>query len=184
MYSAIDGFGPVSTTIGRRYTMEETLQKIYDLVMLYGVKVIAAIAIFIIGRWVAKGFRSLTKRLMDKKNVDPTITGFVGNLTYMALLVFVVIAALGPTGNPDNILYCHPGCRRSCYRSGITGQPGQFCRWVPDDHLQTVQSGGLYRGGRRCRNRRNDSDFYHHLENTGQQNRYHSELPASPVATS
>ena len=75
--------------------MEETLQKVYDLLMLYGVKVIAAIAIFIIGRWVAKGFRSITKKLMDKRNVDPTITGFVGNLTYMALLVFVIIAALG-----------------------------------------------------------------------------------------
>jgi len=78
--------------------MEETFQKVYDLLMLYGVKVIAAIAIFIIGRWVAKGFQSLTKKLMDKKNVDPTITGFVGNLTYMALLVFVILAALGQLG--------------------------------------------------------------------------------------
>jgi len=78
--------------------MEDTLQKIYDLVMLYGVKVIAAIAIFVIGRWVAKALRSFIKRLMNKKNVDPTITGFVGNLTYMGLLVFVVIAALGQLG--------------------------------------------------------------------------------------
>jgi small conductance mechanosensitive channel len=78
--------------------MEETFQKVYDLLMLYGIKVIAAIVIFIIGRWVAKGFRSVIQRLMDKKDVDPTITGFVGNLTYMALLVFVIIAALGQLG--------------------------------------------------------------------------------------
>jgi len=78
--------------------MEDTLQKIYDLAMLYGVKVIAAIAIFIIGRWVAKGFRSLTTKLMDKKKVDPTISGFVANLTYITLLVFVIIAALGQLG--------------------------------------------------------------------------------------
>lgn len=78
--------------------MEDTVQKIYDLAMLYGVKVIAAIAIFIIGRWVAIGFRSLTTKLMDKRSVDPTITGFVANLTYMALLVFVIIAALGQLG--------------------------------------------------------------------------------------
>ena len=78
--------------------MEDTLQKIYGLVMLYGVKVIAAITILIIGRWVAKGFQSVTKKLMDKKNIDPTITGFVGNLTYMALLVFVIIAALSQLG--------------------------------------------------------------------------------------
>ena len=78
--------------------MEDTLQKIYDLAMLYGVKVIAAIAIFIIGRIVAKGFRSLTTKLMNKKGVEATITGFVANLTYMALLVFVIIAALGQLG--------------------------------------------------------------------------------------
>jgi small conductance mechanosensitive channel len=78
--------------------MEDTLQSIYALVTLYGLKVIAAIAIFIIGRFVAKGFRSLTTKLMDKKNVNPTISGFVANLTYMALLVFIVIAALGQLG--------------------------------------------------------------------------------------
>jgi len=78
--------------------MEGTLQNINALVMLYGIKVIAAIAIFIIGRWVAKGIRSLTQKLMKKKDVDPTISGFVGNLTYMALLVFVIIAALGQLG--------------------------------------------------------------------------------------
>jgi len=78
--------------------MEDTIAKIYDLITLYGVKVIAALAIFIIGRWVAKGFRKIAERLMEKRNVDPTITGFVGNLTYVMLLVFVIIAALGQLG--------------------------------------------------------------------------------------
>ena len=78
--------------------MEDTIAKIYDLVALYGVKVIAALAIFIVGRWVAKGFRKVAERVMEKRNVDPTITGFVGNLTYIALLAFVIIAALGQLG--------------------------------------------------------------------------------------
>ena len=78
--------------------MEDTLQKIYDLFMLYGVKVIAALAIFIIGRWVAGGIRSVIKRLMNKRNIDPTLVGFVGNLAYMSLLAFVIIAALGQLG--------------------------------------------------------------------------------------
>jgi small conductance mechanosensitive channel len=78
--------------------VEDTLQKIYELAVLYGVKIIAAIAIFIIGRWVAMGLKSVIKRLMNKRNVDLTITGFVTNLSYMGLLVFVVIAALGQLG--------------------------------------------------------------------------------------
>jgi small conductance mechanosensitive channel len=78
--------------------MEDTLHRIYALVTLYGIKVIAAIAIFIIGRWVAIGFRSVTKGVLNKRNVDPTIVGFAGNLLYMALIAFVVIAALGQLG--------------------------------------------------------------------------------------
>ncbi len=78
--------------------MEDTVAKIYDLIAIYGVKVIAALAIFIVGRWVAKGFRKVAERVMEKRNVDPTIAGFVGNLTYIGLLAFVIIAALGQLG--------------------------------------------------------------------------------------
>jgi small conductance mechanosensitive channel len=78
--------------------MEETLQKIYDIVTIYGIKVIAAIAIFVVGRWIAKGFRSISVRAMDKKGVETTISRFIGNLTYMALLAFFIIAALGQLG--------------------------------------------------------------------------------------
>ena len=78
--------------------MEDTLQKIYELVSIWGIKVLAAVAIFIIGRWVSKGFRNVVKRLMSKRNVDATIVGFIGNLTYVALLAFFIIAALGQLG--------------------------------------------------------------------------------------
>jgi small conductance mechanosensitive channel len=35
---------------------------------------------------------------MNKRQVDPTIASFVSNMTYIALLVFVVLAALGQLG--------------------------------------------------------------------------------------
>lgn len=78
--------------------MEDTLQKIYELISLWGLKVLAAIAIFIIGRWASKGFRNMVKRLMGKRSLDSTIIGFIGNLTYIALLAFFIIAALGQLG--------------------------------------------------------------------------------------
>lgn len=64
----------------------------------WGIKVLAALAIFIIGRWVAKGIRRGVRRMMEKGGVDPIIIGFVGSITYIALLAFVVIAALGQLG--------------------------------------------------------------------------------------
>lgn len=78
--------------------MEQMLDKIYQLLTVYGLKVLAAIAIFIIGRWVAKGVRKLVERVMEKGKVDPTLVTFTSNMVYIALLAFIVIAALGQLG--------------------------------------------------------------------------------------
>jgi len=72
--------------------------QVQDIVAVWGLKVIAAIAIFIIGRWVAKGVRAGVRRMMKKTDVDPIVIGFVGSITYIALLAFVIIAALGQLG--------------------------------------------------------------------------------------
>ena len=64
----------------------------------YGIKIIAAIVIFVVGRWVARALRNATKKMMAKGNVDETLISFVGNLTYIALLAFVIIAALNQLG--------------------------------------------------------------------------------------
>jgi small conductance mechanosensitive channel len=69
-----------------------------ELVTLYGVRVIAALAIFILGRWVARILKGFVQRMMRKTEVDDTLVSFVGNLTYIALLTFVVIAALNQLG--------------------------------------------------------------------------------------
>jgi small conductance mechanosensitive channel len=78
--------------------MEQYLDKIMEMASLYGVKVITALVVFIVGRWVAKGVRALVTRVMSKANVDPILVGFTSNIAYIALLVFVVVAALGQLG--------------------------------------------------------------------------------------
>jgi small conductance mechanosensitive channel len=78
--------------------MEDWLPKIWALLTIYGLKVIAAIAVFIIGRWIAKALTKFTEKVMNKRQVDPTVISFVANLLYMALLVFVILAALGQLG--------------------------------------------------------------------------------------
>ncbi len=78
--------------------MNINLERIWELVAVWGIKVIAAIAIFIIGFWVAKLFRKIIEKVLANRNVDPTIGSFVANLAYYALLAFVVLAALGQLG--------------------------------------------------------------------------------------
>ena len=53
------------------------LAKVYELLTVYGIKVIAAIVIFVIGRWVAKAVTNFIKKLMTKSNTDATLVKFV-----------------------------------------------------------------------------------------------------------
>lgn len=78
--------------------MEDLLLKIQEWVALYGFKIIAALVIFIVGRWISRGLKGLTGRILTRRKVDPTIVSFVEHLVYIALLTFVVIAALAQLG--------------------------------------------------------------------------------------
>jgi small conductance mechanosensitive channel len=59
---------------------------------------VIALAIFIVGRWIAKAARGTIKKVMNRHEVDPTLVNFLGNLIYAALLAVVILAALGRLG--------------------------------------------------------------------------------------
>ena len=77
---------------------ESYMDKIMEMISLYGVNILTALVIFIVGRWVAKILRNVAKKVMAKNNVDPIIVGFTCNIAYIAMLAFVIIAALGRLG--------------------------------------------------------------------------------------
>ncbi len=69
-----------------------------SVLMHYGPKLLAAIAIFFIGKIVAKWLKRLVSKFMTKAQVDPLIIGFTSSIAYMAMMVFVVVATLGQIG--------------------------------------------------------------------------------------
>lgn len=78
--------------------VQNLLEKVWELLAVYGLKIVAAIVIFIIGRWIAKVLEKFVQRVMKKREIDPTISSFVSNLTYILLLTFVVLASLSQLG--------------------------------------------------------------------------------------
>ena len=71
---------------------------IINLVGYYGMKVLLAVAIFIIGKWLAKKAVAVVKHMMEKAKVDKTLVSFSGNVLYGLILAFIVIAALSQLG--------------------------------------------------------------------------------------
>lgn len=78
--------------------MDETIQSLQNTVATCGLQLLAALLIFLIGRWAAGGVRGLVHRLLTKRQVEGTIISFVSNLAYIAIMTFVVLAALSKLG--------------------------------------------------------------------------------------
>ena len=78
--------------------MENIVLRLQEWVTFYGLKILAAIAIFLIGRWIAKAVQGIIKKLLAKRKVDGTIISFIASITYIALITFVIIASLAQLG--------------------------------------------------------------------------------------
>lgn len=78
--------------------MEQALDQAYEWVTLYGLKVIGAIVILIIGRFAAGLIKRVLSRVMTKANTDPAVISFAGSLSYFLVLTFAVLAALAKFG--------------------------------------------------------------------------------------
>ncbi len=78
--------------------IEALIQQIPTFIASYGLKLVMAIAVFIIGKWLAKMLAGLLGKTMTARNVDPTIATFTKNIAYYILFAMVVISALGQLG--------------------------------------------------------------------------------------
>jgi len=64
----------------------------------YGLKIVAAILIFVIGKWVVKKITAMTKSMMEKAKIDKTLIEFAESLIYFILLLMVILASLNALG--------------------------------------------------------------------------------------
>lgn len=78
--------------------MEEWVEKLRTFAAMYGVQIIGAIVILIVGRIAAGIVRKIVRKVMEKAKSAPILISFVGQLSYALVLTFAVIAALSKLG--------------------------------------------------------------------------------------
>ncbi len=78
--------------------MEAIVEDVIEVVTVYGLQIIGAILILIFGRIGAGIARKVVRRALGKADVDPTITGFVGQFAYIIVLAVAVLASLAKFG--------------------------------------------------------------------------------------
>ncbi|MCG5051762.1 MAG: mechanosensitive ion channel [Myxococcales bacterium] len=73
-------------------------QVLYGLSVEYGLRVLGALAILLVGRWMARWVSRVAESALVRAKVDGTLVRFLRNLTYSALLAAVGLAVLSQLG--------------------------------------------------------------------------------------
>ena len=71
---------------------------VVNFVTLYGVKVLASLLIFWVGKKIASLLTAIVVKGMRKSKIDETVTSFFSNVVYFGLLVVIILAALSNLG--------------------------------------------------------------------------------------
>ncbi|MFU8837182.1 MAG: mechanosensitive ion channel family protein [Thiohalomonadaceae bacterium] len=61
-------------------------------------RVLVAVLIWLVGKWIAQRLGKLFKRMMERAGVEATLVRFLGNIVYTVMLVVVALAALDHLG--------------------------------------------------------------------------------------
>lgn len=62
--------------------------------MEWTVNIIAALLVFLLGRWITSLVTRIIARMMESRQIDPSLISFTQSLTTAALMAFVIIASL------------------------------------------------------------------------------------------
>jgi len=73
---------------------QEVIQTITNITSTWGLRVLGAIAVLIVGRFVAGIVRRTTRRALERSKVDPSLVPFFASAVYYLAITVVVIAVL------------------------------------------------------------------------------------------
>ncbi len=96
----------------------------------YGLKIIGAVIILILGRIIAGIGRKLIKKALIKANTDPAIISFAGSLVYILILTFAILAALAKFGIQTASFVAILGAAGFAVGFALQGSLGNFAAGV------------------------------------------------------
>jgi small conductance mechanosensitive channel len=74
------------------------MNKLTEYATTFGVKILAAIAFWVVGRWLIGALVGMVQRSLGKQSVDPTVLRYVGSVITVTLNILLVIGILGYLG--------------------------------------------------------------------------------------
>lgn len=106
------------------------LEKIQSLGLEFGGRALIAVAIFYVGRTIARMIAQGLRKLMVAQQVDKILESFVSNLVYWVLMTFVVIAAINQVGVQTTSLIAVMGAAGLAVGLALQGSLANFAAGV------------------------------------------------------
>lgn len=110
--------------------IEKLSTQVVELVSTWGIQVVGAVAVLIIGRFVAGRIRAGMRAGLGRAKVDETLIPFLSSLVYYTVLGFVVIAVLGLFGIPTASFVAVLGAAGLAVGLALQGTLGNFASGV------------------------------------------------------
>jgi small conductance mechanosensitive channel len=101
-----------------------------DVIAQWGLKVVGAIVVLLIGRAIASWGRKITRRWLERLSVDETIVPFAAGIVYFLILAFVALAVLGLFGIPTASIVAVLGAASLAVGLALQGTLGNFASGV------------------------------------------------------
>jgi small conductance mechanosensitive channel len=96
----------------------------------WAIKIVIALLIYIIGKWIAKRITNFARKLMNSRDADPTLVNFLSNMVYAILLVAVILGALDTLGLPITSLIAVVGAAGLAVGLALKDSLGNFAAGV------------------------------------------------------
>ncbi|MCC5812150.1 MAG: mechanosensitive ion channel [Ectothiorhodospiraceae bacterium] len=108
---------------------------------------LAAIVIFLVGRWVALFVHRLVVKAMERAKLEPILVKFLGNMIYALLLIFVVLAAISQVGIQTTSLIAVLGAAGLAVGLALQGSLANFAAGVLIIIFRPYRVGDYIEGG-------------------------------------
>ncbi len=118
-----------------------------ELLTKFGLKIVAAILIFVVGRFVAKLIQKVLCKMMERAKVDAAVVSFACSLTHTGLMVFIVLAALGQVGIQTTSFIAVLGAAGLAVGLALQGSLANFASGVLIIIFRPFKAGDYVSGG-------------------------------------
>jgi small conductance mechanosensitive channel len=78
--------------------INQTIDKLVDVSVSAGKHILAAVLIYIVGKFVIRVINHFVRRMLDRRNIDASVKGFLCSLVNILLMVLLIVSIIGALG--------------------------------------------------------------------------------------